>query len=112
MSQGQSQAKADGEAANDNDEAKSQAELTLVYCYRHAVAISRKVDPDAPILVQQQRIEADDFLAYDRRTGDFFVPGKGKVYLYDRTDKSSQTPEPNTNSSGKDANRQSRQLRG
>ncbi len=61
-----------------------------IYCYRNAIAISRKVDPDAPILIQKQRIEADDILAYDRRTGDFYVPGKGKVYLYDRSDNSSQ----------------------
>ena len=102
MSQGQSQPKADGEAANENGEAQPQAELALIFCYRNAVAISRKVDPDSPVLIQQQRIEADDILAYDRRTGDFFVPGKGRVYLYDRSDNSSQTPEPNPDGGGND----------
>ena len=79
MTQDQSQSKPDGEATNEDGEAEPQAELTLIYCYRNAVGISRKVDPDLPVPIQQQRIEADDILAYDRRTGDFFVPGKGKV---------------------------------
>jgi hypothetical protein len=93
MSQGQSRSKADDEGVEGDGESKSQAELTLIFCYRDAVAINRKVDPDAPILIQQQRIEADDLLAYDRRTGDFMVPRKGKVYLYDHNDTSSETPE-------------------
>jgi hypothetical protein len=87
MSKGQS--KGDGEGDDADGEAKSQAELTLIFCYRDAIAINRKVDPNAPILIQQQRIEADELLAYDRRTGDFMVPRKGKVYLYDRADNSS-----------------------
>ncbi len=88
--------KANGAAEPENGEAEPQAELALIYCYRNAVGISRKVDPEVPLPIQQQRIEADQLLAYDRRTGDFFVPGKGKVYLYDRGDKPSQTEEPNT----------------
>ena len=43
-----------------NGEAEPQAELTLIFCYRNAVGISRKVDPDFPEPIQQQRIEADD----------------------------------------------------
>jgi hypothetical protein len=94
MSQGQSQTKPGDKAANEDGAAEPQAELTLINCYRKALAISRKVDADAPIVVQRQKIEADDFLAYDRRTGDFEVRGKGKVYLYDRSDNTSSTEGP------------------
>ena len=102
MTKEQSRSKPNGDAANKDGEAEAQAELTLIYCYRKAVGISRKVDPDLPVPIQQQRIEADDILAYDRRTGDFFVPGKGKVYLYDRDDNSSQTPESKPDGDGHD----------
>ena len=34
--------------------------FTLIYCYRNAVGISRKVDPDVPFRSRQQRIEADE----------------------------------------------------
>ena len=85
----------DGTAEPEGSEAEPQAELTLIFCYRNAVGISRKVDPEVPLPIQQQRIEADQLLAYDRRTGDFLIPGKGKVYLYDRGDKPSQTEETN-----------------
>jgi len=80
------------EPADAEDEGDSQAQLALLYCYRKAVGINRKVDPDAPILLEKQRIEADDILAYDRRTGYFEIPGKGIVYLYDRSDNSSRAP--------------------
>jgi hypothetical protein len=75
-------------------EPEPQAELTLIYCYRNAVGISRKVDPDFPEPIQQQRIEADTILAYDRRNGDFYIKGRGKVFLFDRSDNSSSTEEP------------------
>ena len=62
--------------------------LALIFCYHNPLAISRKVDPDLPRPIQQQRLEAVDVLAYDRRTGRFWVPDKGKVFLYDRSDNS------------------------
>ena len=77
-------------------EPEPQAELTLIFCYRNAVGISRKVDPDIPVPIQQQRIEADTILAYDRRNGDFFIPGRGKVFLFDRSDNTSSSAEPDT----------------
>ena len=73
----------------EDTEAEQSAELTLLFCYRNAGGISRKVDPELPIPIQQQRIEAAEILAYDRRTGDFYVKGKGKVFLYDRDAKAS-----------------------
>ena len=63
-------------------------QLAIIECYRNAIGISRKVDPDRPEVLQQQRIEAKELLVYDRRTGNFHIPGKGKVYLYDRSDNS------------------------
>jgi hypothetical protein len=101
MTQETSQSKAEGQVAKKSDEAEPQAELALIYCYRKAVGISRKVDPELPVPIQQQRIEADKILAYDRRTGDFFVPGKGIVYLYDRSNNSSQTSEPDFDDNSK-----------
>jgi hypothetical protein len=95
MSQAQSKPKpALGAAtpANEDVEPEPKPQISLIYGYRNAVAISRKVDPDSPRVLQQQRIEADDILAYDRRTGDFQVPGKGKVFLYDRGDDPAQAP--------------------
>ena len=35
-----------------------------------------------------KRFEADELLVYERLTGEFHVPGKGKVFLYDRSDNS------------------------
>ena len=82
--------------ANDDDEAeeKPKPQLALIKCYGNAVAITRKVDPDAHVLLKQERIEADEVLNYDRRTGAFDAPGKGTVYLYDRSNNS-------TNGTGK-----------
>ena len=51
--------------------------------------ITRDVDPDRPLLVQKKRVEAEETLYYDKRTGDFTIPGKGRVFLYDRSDNSS-----------------------
>ncbi|MDG3007395.1 hypothetical protein [Paludisphaera mucosa] len=48
-----------------------------------ALAVSRKVHPDRPVLLSQQRLEAG-MLIYDRRTGTFKAPGPGEVFLYDR----------------------------
>jgi hypothetical protein len=90
------QKRSDGRAGTEDDEAEPQAELSLIFCYRNAVGISRKVDPEVPLPIQQQRIEGDQLLAYDRRTGDFFIPGKGKVFLYDRGDKPAETQEPDS----------------
>jgi len=90
------------ESAQDNGEEKPKPELTLVYCYKNAIAINRKVDPDAPILIEQWRLEADDILAHDRRSGDFNVRGKGKVYYYNRGDSSSQAPESGVDGKGND----------
>ena len=43
-------------------------------------------------MLQQQRIEADETLPMTGAVGDFFVPGKGIVYLYDRSNDSTKAP--------------------
>jgi hypothetical protein len=83
-----------GDEPEDQDgEAESSAELALIFCYHNPLAISRKVDPDFPRPIQQQRLEAVDVLAYDRRTGEFYVPGEGTVYLYELSGKAPPTPD-------------------
>jgi hypothetical protein len=72
----------------DND-AASKPQLALIECFGNAVAINRKVHPDHPLEIQRQRIEAE-YLSYDRRTGEFEVPVKGIVYLYDLESQSSE----------------------
>jgi len=80
----------DPDARTTTDPASEQPkpQLALIECYRNAVLINREVDPDLPILLQKKRVEAEEVLFYDKRTGDFTIPGKGKVYLYDRSDNS------------------------
>lgn len=58
-------------------------DLALIECEGGAVAISRKVDPDRPVLAEMQKIKADS-LTYDRRSGGFVAPGPGLVHLYNR----------------------------
>jgi hypothetical protein len=60
-----------------------KADLTLLDLVGDAIVISRKVDPDRPVLLSLQKITGKRLL-YDRRTGEFQVPGEGIVYLYDR----------------------------
>lgn len=71
-----------GEGENaEADEPKP--DLALIECEGGAVAISRKVDADRPVLSEMQKIKADS-LTYDRRSGGFVAPGPGLVYLYNR----------------------------
>ncbi len=79
--------KTGGQAAG-NEETDDQPQLALIECYKKAIGISRKVDPILPTILQQQRIEADELLVYERLNGEFHIPGKGKVFLYDRSDNS------------------------
>jgi hypothetical protein len=67
-------------------------DLTLIHLVGQAHAISRKVDPDRPIVLSQQ-VVLGDTINYDRRTGDFEVPSAGWVYLYDRGDNTAMQPD-------------------
>jgi hypothetical protein len=74
--------------SRENDSADEEPQLALIECYKNAIGINRKVHPDVAAVMQQQRIEADELLVYERITGAFHVPGRGKVFLYDRSDNS------------------------
>jgi hypothetical protein len=81
-----------GAGEGDEDEStKPKPDLALIDCVGKAIAISRKVDPDRPVLISLQKIVGER-LIYDRRTGDFHVPGPGIVYLYDRNNDANATP--------------------
>ncbi len=77
---------------------KSRVDIAMIYCFGQPTAISRKVDPDVKMVNELQRIDAWDYnkptgqerLDYNRRTGQFFVPGPGTVYLYDREEDTAQ----------------------
>ena len=90
MSKAGSGSGAKGKSDRDPAEGGAEAEqpkpdLTLIDLVGNALAISRKVDPERPVLLSLQRITSDH-LIYDRRTGDFHSPGPGMVYLYDKAD--------------------------
>jgi hypothetical protein len=96
----QSSAGARGGAEQSRDEKteepdKPKPDLALIDLLGKAQAISRKVDPDRPILLSRQRITGDH-LIYDRRTGKFENPGPGVVYLHDRNDNSATQPGQNS----------------
>ena len=90
--------KAASAAANSEDlpavveDEKPKPDLALIVCKGEegavdenemAVAITRKVDPDRPIIASLQKIAVKE-LTYDRRSGEFLAPGPGMVFLYDR----------------------------
>lgn len=78
--------------------ARARVDIALLYCYGKPTAISRKVDPDLPVVLEQERIDAwlerarspKERLAYNRRTGEFYVPCAGMVFLFDRPDEQGQ----------------------
>ncbi|MGE5754455.1 MAG: hypothetical protein ACM35G_01875 [Planctomycetaceae bacterium] len=86
--------KGKAKAADDGIDAPAEEpkpQIGLIDCYggdvgdeyRQVIAVSRKLDPDTRALLQQQQIEGEHIL-YDKRTGNFHVPGAGLVYLYNR----------------------------
>ena len=84
---------ADAAATDGDGKAKDEprVDLALIYCYGETVAVSRKIDPDFPLVLEQQTILAERELHYNRLTGDFRVIGPGQVYKWDRSDDSKET---------------------
>ena len=101
MSQSGTAGKAQEKNAKDQDEEgaaqpeKPKPDIAFIDCVGDAVAVSRKVDPDRPVLLNYQRVMGDR-LIYDRRTGNFFVPGPGIVYMYDQNKDANQPQERTT----------------
>ncbi|WP_406697962.1 hypothetical protein V5E97_03815 [Singulisphaera sp. Ch08] len=69
------------------DEPQPRPQISLLDCFKNVVVESRKLDPDTRVLLQKQRIEGAR-VTYDKVTGNFHVPGQGKVSLWNREDKS------------------------
>jgi hypothetical protein len=96
-----SQSKSGSEKTNgakDGPDAESQEpkpDLSLIDLVGKAQAISRKVDPDRPVVLSRQRVTGDR-LIYNRQTGRFWVPTAGYVFLHDRSDKPLVGQEPDT----------------
>jgi len=83
-------------AANNEDlppaeDEEPKPDLALIECRGRAAAKLRKVDPDRPVLLSMQIIQADS-ITYDRRSGGFIAPGPGVVYLYDRNNNDPNKP--------------------
>ncbi|MGP0066005.1 MAG: hypothetical protein ACLQGP_20695 [Isosphaeraceae bacterium] len=86
--------KSDDDAAAKDGEAKDEStvDLSLIYCFGRSLAVTRKMDPDVPVWLEQHMILAKDRLDYNRRTGEFIVPGAGQFYKYERTNDSEKVP--------------------
>jgi hypothetical protein len=65
------------------EEAEPKPQIALLRCTEDVAILTRKLDPETGILLQQQRIEGDRAV-YDKLTGNFFVPGPGNVWLWNR----------------------------
>jgi lipopolysaccharide export system protein LptA len=71
--------------AAQGEQPEPKPQISVLDCFRDVVVESRKTDPTTRILLQKQRIEGDH-VTYDKLTGDFHVPGKGRVSLWNRED--------------------------
>ena len=67
------------------EEPEPRPQISVLDCFKDVVIESRKTDPETRVLLQKQRIEGNQ-VTYDKLTGDFHVPGKGKVWLWNRED--------------------------
>ena len=72
---------------------ESTVDLSLIYCFGKSLAVTRKFDPDVPVILEQHIIYAKRRLDYNRRTGQFSVPDAGRVYKYERKNESEKTPD-------------------
>ena len=95
---GQKAAAAHGRTEEDT-EPEPKPDLAVIECFGKAVAIMRKVHPDRPVEMQRQIVQGE-YLNYDRRSGEFYVPGEGLVYLYDRPKKSAEEEGPDSKGNG------------
>ncbi|MEA2632406.1 MAG: hypothetical protein QOE66_2625, partial [Chloroflexota bacterium] len=69
---------------NEAAEPEPKPQIALIDCVGKVVIISRKLDPDSPrTVLQKQRIEGEH-VTYEKLTGNFVVPGAGRVWLYNR----------------------------
>src|SRR5262249_48211238 len=55
---------------------RSRVDIALIYCFGNPTAISRKVDPDVPVVLEKQRIDAWDHPGPERGDGQAVIPGR------------------------------------
>lgn len=67
------------------EEPEARPQIALLDCFSDVVVELRKTDPGSKLLLQKQRIEGGR-VTYDKVTGNFHVPGQGKVFLWNRED--------------------------
>ncbi len=91
--------RASAQPADEDAEPEPKPDLAVIECFGKAVAITRKVHPDRPLELQRQMVHGE-YLNYDRRSGEFYVPGEGLVYLYDRPKKSNDENGPDSKGNG------------
>ncbi len=88
-----------GETGSEKLVRRPETKVAVVHGYNKIVFAHRSVTPGKQVLFDRQRIEADDFLAYDSRTGNFRIDGKGRVQFNEQpstgaTSKAGQDPAP------------------
>ena len=71
-------------AASDSLAHHPQTKIAGIQAKRNVVVIGRVVNPAQSALLHQQRLEAHDAMAYDRRKGSYRIDGKGKLILFER----------------------------
>ena len=73
-----------------------QTKIARISAFRRVVAVCRISDPEQNVFGHEQRIEADEGLDFDRRSGSFRVFGKGRACFYASTqgaDRQSKVPQ-------------------
>ena len=71
------------EPANENLAARPQTKIARIQANRKVVVVGRIVDLDRSAILHQQRLEANDTVIYDRRTGSIHVAGPGLLILHE-----------------------------
>jgi hypothetical protein len=104
MGQGSNKPGAGGERGDAEGKEDSPVDISLIYCFGESVAVTRKLDPDVYVILEQHIIYAERRLDYNRRTGEFIVPGAGEFYKYERSNESEKGPDgrPKTGESTRD----------
>ncbi len=70
--------------ASDNLAHHPQTKIAGIQAKRNVIVTGRVVNAAQSAPLHQQRLEAHDALAYDRRKGSYRIDGKGKLILFER----------------------------
>jgi hypothetical protein len=72
-------------SSSENLARQPQTKIARISAFRRVVAICRILDTDKKLFRHEQRIEAEEGLDFDRRSGSFRVFGKGRACFYAST---------------------------